>query len=262
MSAFPDVKAFPTTPAPAQAGLGHNRAPVDVMARDDFNEAIDAHKGIRQRINDLIGSADRANATDDESAGRCAELIRQMTAVEKLVDDERTKVKAPYLAAGRSVDDAAKALVSTLGSKKAAVRGKAESYLREKQAREAAERRRQEEERERLRREADERAREEAAKAAEENRAPDPEIMEAPVTVAAKPIEEAKAEVRSDFGALASTRKVWVGQVNDYAKAFKAVKSNPGVRDAIDKAVAALVRAGQREIPGVDVVQDVSLTVR
>jgi hypothetical protein len=57
--------------------------------------------------------------------------------------------------------------------------------------------------------------------------------------------------VRSDAGSTVSTREVWNSEVQDFAKAFKSVKSNPKVQEAISAAVAGLVRAGQREIAGV-----------
>lgn len=242
-----------------RAVIGGNRPPVDEMARADFNEAIDGHAGLRQRIADLLGSASRAAATDDETAGRCAELIRQMGAVEKVVDDDRTKVKAPYLAGGRAIDDAAKTLVAELGTAKGKVGGVAEGYMRDKQRREDERRRAIEAEQRRQREEQLAREAEERERAAAENRKPEP-VAAAPAYAPPPPIEPAR--VRSDFGAIASARKVWKAEVEDYGKAFKAVKSNPGVREAIDKAVAGLVRAGTREITGVRIFEDIGLSVR
>lgn len=57
--------------------------------------------------------------------------------------------------------------------------------------------------------------------------------------------------VRSDAGAAVSGKQEWQSQVEDYAKAFRAVKDDEKVRGEIDKAVARLVRAGKREITGV-----------
>lgn len=242
--------------------MGHNRPPVDQQAVADFNDAIDGHDGLRKRISDLVGSSDRAFATDDDSAGRCAELIRQMAACEKLVDGERVAVKAPYLDAGRRIDDAAKTLVHRLGVAKSNVRTKTEAYMREKLAKEQAERRRIEEAQRAEREAAEAAARAEAALAAEQNRAPDPEIMEAPIAVAARPVETSPSQVRSDMGALASARKVKVAIVTDWTKAFKSVRNVPAVQEAVQKAINALVRAGQTEIAGVEIKDDIGLSVR
>lgn len=71
----------------------------------------------------------------------------------------------------------------------------------------------------------------------------------ADAALAAAPVGKAEP-VRSDTGSTISGRTVWQSQVEDYAKAMKAVKSDPKVREAIDAAVQRLVKAGQREIPG------------
>lgn len=261
-TAFPDVKPFPGTASQPAAPMGHNRPPIEEQGVADFNDAIDRHAGLRKRITDLLGSASRASATDDETAGRCAELIRQMSAAEKVVDDERTSVKAPYLAAGRKIDDAAKTLVAELGTAKGKVRGLAEGYMREKLAREAAERRRIEEEQRREREAAEAAARAEREAAERENRAPDPEIIEAPIVAPVRPVEAAPTQVRSDLGAVASARRVKVAVVTDWAKAFKAVSKVAAVQEAIQKAVNGLVRAGQTDIPGVEIKEDIGLSVR
>jgi len=259
-TAFPDVKAWPD--ANPRAVIGDNRPPIEDQGVGDFNDAIDGIKGLRQRVTDLLGSASRAVATDEDSAGRCAELIRQIGAVEKVVDEERTRVKAPYLNAGRRIDDAAKTLVADLSAAKLKVRGTAETYMREKLAREAAERREQEA-RERKEREAAEAAAaQEAADAEAEGREPDAAIMEAPITAPVRQSAPAPTQVRSDLGAVASARKVKVAVITDWPKAFKAVKSMPAVQDAIQKAVNALVRAGQTNISGVEIKDDIGLSVR
>jgi len=249
-------------PANPRAVMGDNRPPIEEQGLADFNDAIDKHAGLRQRINDLLGSSERAKATNDEEAGRCAELIRQMAAVEGVVESERKAVKEPYLNAGRKIDDAAKTFIGKVSTAKANVRSMTETYMRDKAAKEAAELRRLEEKQRREREALEAKAREEAAKAAEENREPDPEVMEAPISVSARPVAQEATQVRSDFGAMASTRKVKVAIITDWAKAFKAVKSVPAVQEAVQKAVNALVRAGQTNIPGVEVKDDVSLMVR
>ena len=254
--------ARPLDPEPAEnprVVVGSNRPPIDQLARADFDEAIDSHAGLRKRITDLVDSSTRATATNDETAGRCAELIRQMSAVEKVVTDERVKVKAPYLAAGRQIDDAAKSLLAKLTEAKDSVRDIANAYLREQQRKADEERRRQEAEALRQRQEAEARRRAEEERAAAENRAPEP--VEEPV-IAPPPPPAEPVRVRSDFGAVASARKVKVATITDWPKAFKAVKTVPAVQEAVQKAINALVRAGQTGIAGVEITEDVGLSVR
>ena len=78
-----------------------------------------------------------------------------------------------------------------------------------------------------------------------------------PVRIAEEPVQ-----VRSDFGAVASARKVKVAVIDDWAKAFKAVRTVPAVQEAIQKAVNGLVRAGQTNIPGVSIKDEIGLSVR
>lgn len=266
MSIVRRVPSQPSEPDGAEnprAVLGGNRPPPDEQARADFNEAIRSHKiNIRGRIADLLGSAGRAVANDDESAGRCAELIRQMSAIEKAVDDERVDVKAPYLAAGRAIDESAKSLVAELGTAKAKVRNMAEAYLRQKAAAEKARLAQEEAERQAARDRAAELAEQEVQRAADEGRLPDSDVIAALDAVGAKPVEAEPVQVRSDMGAVASARKIKVATITDWAKAFKAVKTVPAVQEAIQKAINGLVRAGQTEIPGVTISDDVGLSVR
>lgn len=249
-------------PAPAdnpRVYVGANRPPVDEMARIDFNEAVDKHDGIRARIAMLVDSSTRAVANDQETAGRCAELIRQMGAVERVVEDERKAVKDPYLAAGRAIDEAARTLIAPLAEAKSKVRKIAEDFMREEQRKADEARRAAEAEAARQRAEAERRAQEERERAAAENREPEP--VAEPVYAAPAPKAD-PVQVRSDFGAVMSGRKVKVAVIVDPLKAYKAVKSVPAVQEAIQKAVNGLVRAGQTNIPGVEIREDVGLSVR
>lgn len=243
--------------------MGHNRPPVEEQGVGDFNDAVDRIDGnVRKRLSELVESASRAKASNDDEAGRCATLIKQIDAAVKAVEDVRVDVKAPYLEAGRKIDAAAKTLTGDAVTAKSDVRGKVETYLREKTAREMAERRKREQEEAAHRAELERLAMEEAAKAAEENRAADPEIMEATVLAAARPVETEPVRVRSDFGQVATARKVKVAVITDWSKAFKAVKNVTAVQEAVQKAVNALLRAGQTTIPGVDIKDDIGLSIR
>lgn len=261
--AAPRAEAQPEAEAPRVSMLGHNRPPIEEQGVGDFNDAIDSIEGnVRKRLKELVESASRAEADNDDQAGRCATLIKQIDAAMKTVEAARVDVKSSYLEAGRKIDAAAKTLTADADAAKADVRKKVESYLRAKAAREEAERRKREQEEAERRAALEKAAAEEAALAAAEQREADPVIMEATVLAAARPQEAEPVRVRSDFGQTATARKVKVAVITDWLKAFKAVKSVPAVQEAVQKAVNALVRANQTNIPGVEIKDDIGLSIR
>lgn len=255
---FPDVKPMPTM-APAAVGsqVGHNRPPLDEEARIAFNDSIDQRDGFRKRIEDLIASADKAYCTDDASLGRCGELVKQIRAADKVIEDTHKTVKQPYLDAGRVVDDMKKALSNPLVAAKAAVESKQSVYAEEQRQIALAAQRRQQEEAAAQRREEEARRRE-----AEEKNLPVPDPVEVPVTAAPPPPLTTGVVARGDYGTAVSAGLEHIAMVVDYELAFIKVASNVKVREAIDKAIAALVRAGERDIAGVTITERAKITNR
>jgi len=142
---FDDVKPWPARPAAPQAAgsvQGHNRPPLDVEARAAFDEVLDQREGFRQRVVDLIAASDRAVATDETTAGKCGELVKQIRAAGKVIEDAHATTKAPYLAAGRAVDAAKNEQIAGLDAAKKKVEGKQTVFLREQEAIRQAEARR------------------------------------------------------------------------------------------------------------------------
>lgn len=249
-TAFPDVKPFPKAAPVAAAVQGHNRPPLDVEARAAFDECLDQREGFRDRIEQLVGAADRAVATDEATAGRCGELVKQIRAATKVVEDAHGTTKAPYLAAGRAVDAAKNEIVARLEAAKRIVEGKQTVFLREQEAIRQAELRRAREAEEVARREREEQA-----------RADNPEAF-APAVPAPPPAEPERQIIRGDYGAAVSGQKVWLSQVEDYTVAFMAVENNSKVREAIDTAIKAMVRGGVHQIDGVRIWSDVKASNR
>lgn len=253
---FDDVKPWPKVAPASEANprvaLGNNRPPLDVEARAAFDDALDQREGFRQRLADLTAAADRAYATDEASAGRCGELVKQIRAAVKVIEDAHKSAKEPYLLAGRAVDSAKNEAVAPLEAAKKAVEGKQTQFLREQEAIRQAEMRRQ--------REAEEaRRREEAERAAAANAAAP---AEEPAYTPPPVVEPERQVIRGDYGAAVSGQRVWLSQVEDYELAFIAVANNQKVREAIDTAIKAMVRAGVREIPGVRVWSDIKASNR
>jgi len=148
--------------------------------------------------------------------------------------------------------------ISDLGS--LIVEAKQTQFLREQEQIRQAELRRQ--------REAEE-ARRRAEWEAEQDRlrAAAPLDEPAPVMQAAPPPPPPAAEpertmIRGDYGAAVSGQKVWFHQIEDFEVAFMAVSNNEKVREAIDKAIANMVRGGVREIAGVRIWSDIKASNR
>ena len=79
-------------------------------------------------------------------------------------------------------------------------------------------------------------------------------VKHVPVTPAPPPPELfVRSEPLRTDGATVSMGTEWDSQVEDYAKAFKKVKDDAKVREAIDAAIKKIVKAtkGQVAIPGV-----------
>jgi len=76
-----------------------------------------------------------------------------------------------------------------------------------------------------------------------------------------EPVREPEP-IRGDYGTAVSRRTVKKCQVEDYDVAYIHVSKNTKVREAIDKAIAAQVRSGVEEIPGVRIWDDVAVSNR
>ena len=313
---FDDVKPFPgraVPPAAVGSKPGHNRPmPANDVLRE-FNDLLAQRDGFEQRIDDLCGASQRAIATNEDTAGKCGELVKQIGAAERVINDAHKVSKEPYLEATRAIDGAKREKLAPLEAAKAAVNGKLTTYLREERARQEAEARRIADERRQA--EAEQRRREEEARAKSggltcqeastasgatyipcgkpadqsvrlpkderaynmcevcahhniRNRggisegAPSadnpPVVFEAPEPVAAPE----PTRIRGDFGALTTGKTVWKHEITDIEVAFMAVSNNEKVREAIDKAVGAMVRSGVRQIEGVRIFSDIAAQVR
>lgn len=261
----------PELDANPRVAIGNNRPPIDIEAKAAFDEALDEKEGFRARVESLLGAADRATATDEESAGRCGELVKQIRAASSYVDKTHETTKAPYLLAGRVIDAAKNELVGPLKVAKDKVEAKQTQFVREENARRDAEARRAREAEEARRREEWERQQAEAAAAraaaiaeAKANAAPEPvEVEPAPPPPAPVIMPEPERQIiRGDYGAAVSAKKEWYSTVEDYEVAFMAVSNNDKVREAIDRAVANMVRGGVHEIAGVRIWSDVKVSNR
>lgn len=262
--------------SPVIPAAGRNVARTDNL--DPVTEAVESYKlalkefndgRLLPRIEELLSKVSKVQVSNEDESGRAADFQRQLAAAAKAVDEERVRVKAPYLEAGRAIDAEAKNFSTRLDGAIRTVRTMIEDFGREQLRKRRAEEARLEEEARQREAEAAERAR-----AAEQARldaieagkpAPEPEppvIDEEDYFAPPPPPPSRNFQTRGDYGSVATVATVWKSKVKDYKKAFKAVESNAGVREAIDKAIAARVRSGDREIAGVEIYEDVAARVR
>jgi hypothetical protein len=269
---FSDVPEWPEQSA-APAPKGHNRPPLEETIPAEFRETLLADRpDFLAKLDDLLGrdgvdeeneenaevakgAVNRAYCTDDASLAKCASLVNTLRLCEKHVDATHTAVKAPYLLGGRLVDGQKNALVQRIITGRQIVEGLQQSYARERQRIANEERAKAEAERQRIeaeRRRLEELARENNIEPAALPPLPEPE----PEPVKAAPI-------RSDDGATVSTSVILVPIVVDYAKAFKSVRHDAKVKEAIDAATARLAKATKAtELPGVEFREEIKVNNR
>lgn len=244
---FDDVKPWPGEGAkPATPMIGHNKPPAEDDVRAQFREELlTAKPDFDTRLEQIEAAAGRVEVKDDETLGRAGDMVRIIRATDKLVGDTHTKVKAPYLAAGRVVDAEKNALVGRLAAARGKVEGQMNAYADEQR---------------RLAREAQAKAEEERRKLEELARDNELEAVLPP----APPPPPRPEPVRSDGGATVSVGVDYVSTVEDYTKAFRKVKDDASVREAIDKAIQRIVKAtkGQTPIPGVRIDERARTTAR
>lgn len=221
----------------ATAGIGHNNPPTPLELLDQQMTAATSKLG--PRAYDLAAAAERCVVTNEDGVADAGDLYKMIGAAKKAADEVHQDTKAPHLAACRAVDDFFRPMRDRLATAGVTVRDKITQFQNEERARLAAEQRRREE----IERAA--RLKAEAEAAASNQPPPPPAPIPAP--------EPTIATTRTEMGTTISSTTKMVGTVTDYDAVWPAVSANVKVREAIDKAVAAMIRGGTRDIPGVDI---------
>lgn len=263
-------------------GMGHNlgfvsldrdgRVALDAdTMREYLYEEINA---IASRKDALLDSVSRVPAlvTDEDTAGKVADLTKLIAACIKNAEADRVARKEPFLEGGRVIDGVFRGITEPLTRAKADVERRLTLWQREKAE---AERRRREEIARQVREEA-ERQRKEAEEAERKARTEtdiDAAISadtlaaqrEADAIAAQRAAEARPAELsrqRSDYGAVASLRRFWDMEGLD-RDALDLETLRPFIPlDALEKAVRAFIRSGGRELRGCRIFENTATTVR
>lgn len=259
---FPDVPAWPEK-EPEQnprAVIGGNEPPLEERIAAEFREALLTEKADFMVLLDQLlgkvnpdpekasdlGSVHRTKCDNDEQFGRCGDLVKRLRICEQLVDAVHATVKRPYWDAGKAVDAEKNAFFGRIGAGKRMVQTLMDDYTaeqlrlkRQQEAEDAAERKRLEDD-------------------ARANNV-EPALPPPPPPTPAR-----TAPIRSNGGSTVSVGIDHIGTVTDYAKAFRKVKDNAKVREAIDVAIQKLVRdaKGKIDLPGVTITERAKTTVR
>jgi hypothetical protein len=266
----------------AEPGIGHNLGFISLDA--DGRVVLDANimreylgeeiAGLAARKAELLGSVARAPATisDEETAGKIADLTKLIAACIKNAEADRVARKESFLEGGRVIDGVFRGITEPLIRGKADIERRLTLYQREVAE---IERRRREFFAQVERAEADRLAREAAEReAAAQTEANIDEAIsadalaqqrQADAVAAQKAAEANPAELsrqRSDFGAVASLRRFWDAEGIDRDTLDLETLRPHLPLDALEKAVRSFIRAGGRELRGVRIFENTATTVR
>lgn len=212
------------------------------------SDAIEVRDGI-------VWSATTCTAVETPADSKyCGELIVQIATLEKAVEAARVEIKDPYLKVGREIDAAARRFLEPVLAEKARLDTLLKTYLR----REMDAKRKAEAEAEAKRIEEAKREKAEAEKKAKENgltvrtiEAPLPPPAVSPARPAA-PVSIAKGM---------SAKPVWNYEVLNTQDLYKARPELCTVTPKAD-AIRAAIAAGEREISGLRIFEDVGINTR
>lgn len=249
----PETQAKPLpgeNPASAHPDRHHNKPPLEEIIPIEFRDGIlnerpnfftllDGYLGVGDPNSEdyKSGAVDRAVATNDEELGKCGEVVKALRAAEQLVDAVHKAVKEPYLKGGRLVDAEKNVLIARI----AAGRAKVDRVMQDYADEQLKKRRDEEAARAEQQRKLEELARENNLEAA----LPPP------------PEPERVAPIRSDGGATVSLGVEHIAVIEDITKAFRKVKDDAKVVEAVQAAIQRIVKAtrGKTPIPGVSIVE-------
>ena len=254
--------------AAAANAIGHNSPPTDAEILQ--SSLADKHEKLLGSAAKLLDAADRIPSVieNDEGAGKVSDYIKLVMGAKKNLEAERVNEKEPYLTLGRVVDGFFKKTTYLLDGAKAKAQRPLDAWLRQKAAEESARRRA---EAEKLRQDAEaaaeaaaalERAKmqPEANKAFEQAQITEQAAAKVEASAMVKPAELSRS--RSDAGAVASLRTVWVGELLDVgALDLETLRHHINPVD-LQKAVNSFVRAGGRELAGVKIFERSEAVVR
>lgn len=230
-------------------------------AGDNLRTALDAEleqalADFKTRYDTRGPEVERCKVTNDDEAGRATALAGILADIAADADKARVDIKAPYLKAERQIDSTFGNFITVVKDAKTRIVALLDSYRRAQVAK-------AEMERVRLEQDALRAAAAAAEEAAAGNLIAAAKLEQQAETTAARAQEAATpAPIRSSYGQSASGRTEWRFEVLDRKKLPASITTHPKVREAQDAVIAALVRSGTRELPGVRIYSETKTVVR
>lgn len=234
--------SMPAVETTDRLGIGGNNPPLPDLLVEESAE-------IKRRAEDLAAAAGRAVVIDDDTAGKATLLVKMMRDHRKLIDDARVARKAPFLEAGRTVDNhfaALAGIVATLAGKNMVVGGPearvaemVDEYRRERDRKAAAERARldMDARQERIKAEAAARAQRAAEEQARRDAEEATRKIRAAEAEAARAGDKAKAEEAARMRAEQEVRDAKARE--DALKAEIAARAAQDAAEALERQAAA-----------------------
>lgn len=233
-------------------GIGHNAAPLKDMLAVSYADLL-------KEIDEAAAAAGRAPATieSDEISGKVADLVSDIRKLKKAAEAGHDAEKAPFLSAGRDVDDFFRGPCANADGAIKGLLAKQAVYLDAKDRLAREEARKAEEA---ARSAADEKLRE-AERAQNEGNFDGADSLLAAATIAEEVAETASltlaakpadlTRIHSRGGSVTSLRREWTFAVeNRDVIDLEAIRPYLAPAD-VDKAIRGFVKAGKRELKGV-----------
>lgn len=205
------------------------------------NEPQDPFEALVAEVADYVEHADlflqsNAELKDDVAGDKAANMRKKLIDLRKRADGLHEAEKAPHLAKCREVDGKYSEIRERIAGMAERLRAVVTAYLNRKQ------------------READEASRKEAARIAAEVAARQREATNdadpSPPPEVFVPAQRVKAG--GAFGSRTGLRKTKKLVIDDYEQVLNATRDHPLVKDAVEKAANAMVKAGL-SVPGVSI---------
>lgn len=230
-----------------QPTIGHNNPPTP------FDELVSEAGDVYGECENWL---DGSKIETEEQAGAVADLINMIRDVSKRFESNRKAEKQPFIDAGKEVDDRHRTAIKPLDTALDMLK----KVLTEWQVKKDAEIRAAQEQ---ARKEAEEAQRK--AIEAMQNRNTLEDAQEAEriaeeakqAEIAAKMAEKKTANAKGEFGRATSLRTTYTAEVTDYREAARWLWQHNAqdFHDLIDKLANQAVRKGQRDIPGIKVIE-------
>lgn len=202
------------------------------------------NRDLAERVDELLGGAERCAVTDMESAGKATLLGNMLHAAYKMAEERQKAAKKPHAELADAAFGFFKDWLSRLNAAKKATATKVDEFRAEQDRKAAEVRRRLEEEARERQAEADRLA---ASAKTDGDLDLAVRVEQQARESAAQAAEISTPEIRSSYGHLASSTKRWTHTITDPTKIPRQYMSVDEIK------IRAAVTSGVRDIPGVHI---------